>query len=186
MNNRVITIASFEQLQRWWSFLAEGLESLNNYAKWNNTSSNFFRAVNTVLANTPGSGLVLCLVNSGGTPLGFVVLASIHNVFEGSRGTIYALYSNKQCPNAFAELIAEAERWAVSQGLPTLTFPCQRFSQAATRWFTQTLKFRKGHLTYEKALPLNTTTQEPIQECQYTSPLSSSGPQQLLLLADSE
>lgn len=133
--NKVITISSIEQLGRWWPFLKEGLQYFKDELKWDIHPIDYYKVILNVIAGYEDDGIVMVLVSGTGQPYGYIVAINNSNAYSKRTVNVYAVFTNRKCPSAFAELSAETAQWAKSKNYEEVQACSPRVSGASIRWF---------------------------------------------------
>lgn len=152
--NKFFWLANLQDAQKWWPFLFEGLNSLNDPhgARGDMEPLQFFQMVLHAISCHPTNGGVGVLTSKNDKPLGYGIILNNTEPYCRKSAVVYAVYSNGKCPTTTVELLTNAESWARSQGYCDLQACSRRINGAAIRLFEKKWGFRRACLVFRKEL----------------------------------
>jgi hypothetical protein len=112
---KVVHVNDGGQLCCWLPFFMEGLEYLRERTNWNVGSESFLKELFYAFNHSPKQGLVVVHVGASG-PLGFLIAADISRLPCSKVAQISAVYTNRECPSSFLELVSAAFQWGRAFG----------------------------------------------------------------------
>lgn len=140
---RIVSLTNVDQIMRWWSFFSEGLAYMNRETKWGEEPLDFFKVLMHAIKVGGQKALILLHIGSDAVPLGYLIAVDNSAVFGPKSALIYAVYSNKQCPSTFMELVAETTAWAKTNEYRKVQACSYRLNRTSVKLFQRYLPSRK-------------------------------------------
>ncbi len=152
---RMVDVRSIDTLMKYWSFIKEGLGSLNKISASSSVDVNilFKVCVDIVCADSKLGKVAIVLDKNNGEPLSYTISFENTCSYSTCRSLmVYAIYSNRKSRTATRWGLNWVADWAKKEGYKEMHGESPRVTGAAVRLFENIFGFRKHSLFLKRSL----------------------------------